>query len=111
MSVFNARQRATTGAAFLDAHYPGWDAKIDLGTLDVGCCSSCMIAQVYGGDYNKVAPDLLTAHDVSMTQLGFYIRGSKERQAERDEKYHQLTEAWTDLILERRAAVPLLKAA
>lgn len=39
--------RVARGAQWLDRNYPGWWAKIDLETLTVSSCKSCVLGQVY----------------------------------------------------------------
>lgn len=42
------------GAAWLDANYPGWVDVIDLDSLDISDCTSCVMAQVNDG---LIGPD------------------------------------------------------
>lgn len=42
-------QRVADGAAWLDEKYPQWFDKIDLGILDMGSCTRCVLGQVYTG--------------------------------------------------------------
>lgn len=38
-------EQVTAGAAWLDENYPGWERKIDLGSLDLRSCSNCVCGQ------------------------------------------------------------------
>jgi hypothetical protein len=42
------RSRVERGAALLDAQSPGWEKKIDPGTLDISSIDNCVLGQVYG---------------------------------------------------------------
>lgn len=49
MSEKTVPERVAWGAAWLDDHYPGWHAKIDLSILDISNCTRCVLGQVYTG--------------------------------------------------------------
>lgn len=40
-------ERVLNGAALLDAKEPGWEAKINLGTLRIESVCACVLGQVY----------------------------------------------------------------
>jgi hypothetical protein len=95
-------ERVNAGAAWLDEHRPGWRNRIDIDTIDVASVRCCPLGQVYGASW--CAPLLL--HDGGQgTALGFYAiaedldLGADACLAE----YAELTRAWRELILARRA--------
>jgi hypothetical protein len=55
LSDLPIRDRVANGAAWLDEHAPGWEAKFDLDTLEIAEGCNCVLGQVYG-HYFK-APD------------------------------------------------------
>lgn len=40
-------ERVERGAALLDEKQPGWAARIDLSTLDIGAQYQCVLGQIY----------------------------------------------------------------
>ena len=98
LSLDEARLRVAGGAAWLDAERPGWEAHVDLGTLDVGASCRCVIGQVLGDYYiaaRRVPGGVVTC--------GFAAPHMDI------ESYPILTAAWRELIEARRATVPASK--
>jgi hypothetical protein len=58
----SAREAVARGVALLDEHMPGWELKIDVGTLDMGDCDVCVLGQLVG-EYTE-----------GLHQLGIYDR-------------------------------------
>ncbi len=48
------QDRINDGMKLLDREFPGWEKKIDLGTLNVNRFSSCVLAQLYGSYYEGI---------------------------------------------------------
>ena len=44
-----AAECVALGAAMLDAAMPGWAYRITPGRLDLSCCHSCILGQLYRG--------------------------------------------------------------
>ena len=104
--------RADLGSRVLDQISPGWDRRIDLGTLDIADPYRCILCQLYGS-FREGLDQLwceeqrhhtLTALGVppwdrsesQATSLGFAIVNFTQNVAQ--------TAAWTRLIRARRAA-------
>jgi hypothetical protein len=58
----------------MDEHYPGWERKIDLATLDIGDPSQCVCGQVVSngmpGGYSRVI-SILEFQGGNPAELGF----------------------------------------
>lgn len=108
-----AERCAAKGASFLDEARPGWADKVDLDRLDLGDCMSCVLGQLYGGYVAGINSDelrLLFGHGtIGSHQLrmdhGFTL-DCRCRYRDRGVSWAILTDAWKDLILARRKAVP-----
>lgn len=50
MSATIYAERVARGAALLDEKVPGWDRRINLGSLDLGDGDCCIIGQLFPGD-------------------------------------------------------------
>lgn len=110
-------ERVAAGAAFLDAHDPGWDQRIDLGQLDLHSPCQCVLGQLAVG--LSLWSDILTHFDLRRdwergprpadTDLGFNAFDSDGDDedaalAQETEEYETLTAEWRALIEARRAA-------
>lgn len=87
-------ERVTAGATYLDEVVPDWLGRIDVDTLDIASCSTCILGQLFGGSLDgrlRLELDLEFARD-----LGFYNYPDIW-------EYGDLTEAWKTLITDRRA--------
>lgn len=47
MKDLTIAERVALGAAFLDKHFTGWWERIDLGTLNIDDCDSCVLGQLW----------------------------------------------------------------
>lgn len=96
-----SREEASTRVAFgvelLDRIRPGWDGRIDLGTLTLTSCYRCVLAQVFGSTYGhgvSMLPLAKRPHwSVQAEALGFYLE---------EDDYGPLQDAWVELIADRR---------
>lgn len=87
------KKRAAAGAAYLDKREPGWADKINLASLDMSFCVTCVIGQLYGDYYEYYKMPLSWKED-----LGFTILPDK---APSKKEWEELTECWKDEILAR----------
>lgn len=74
--------RVALGAAWLDQHYPNWVNAIDLDTLDVSNCTSCVLGQVYTGCIPADEQDQLLAQVVRRNWYAGHDKGFEEFRAE-----------------------------
>lgn len=130
MTSLSVTERVQLGATLLDTEFPGWTDHIDLKTLNLKCGCNCVLGQKFG-DFSDGAREIgyalpSDAYDSNevlwndesskmLEALGFFVRtrlsalrhddySSFEVEVLRvDAEYATLTEAWTDLILARRA--------
>lgn len=54
--------RVKLGAQLLDKKRPGWDARINLDTLQLGDCENCVLGLVETGLIDETEDDLLLKH-------------------------------------------------
>jgi hypothetical protein len=97
------QERVATGAKALDVIEPGWEAKINLVTLNLNSPDHCVLGQLYGNYY--AAPEALRSF--ARRRLGFWAvsdDGTEEawENGKIGEEYRELTAAWRNLILARR---------
>lgn len=57
LNIYHAR--VVAGACWLDAKLPGWEKKIDLGSLDLGNTCRCILGQLWG-NYGDAVDSFLT---------------------------------------------------
>lgn len=93
-------QAAAKGAALLDEEAPGWAERIDLPTLDLGSCWTCVLGQIFAGPNSHPGGPYFTGlHQLGLdtkeaaTEHGFAALYLDEDAA--------LGEAWTAEILRR----------
>jgi hypothetical protein len=93
------RYRVADGAAWLDQDEPGWDARIDLDSLDLSSDCHCILGQL--DDFFQDGMDARGLSLVRASRLGFTAEwdGAVGIEAE----WAALTTAWRDLITARRA--------
>lgn len=95
-------ERAERGAALLDERRPGWWQGIDLGRLDIGSTCNCVVGQVYAaggfGAFTRALYALGVGGWDQDEEHGFDAECSE---------YAELTAAWRDLVLSRRAAAEM----
>lgn len=115
MSDVNMRERAERGAALLDTVRPYWYESISIGALDISDCRTCVLGQVYG-DYaaglKELFPDASsfrsTASDgdeLSANTTSDYYGYSMFDVSMMRGHWEKLTQAWRDIIAERRCRV------
>ena len=89
--------RVELGSKCLDKCNPGWEWRIDLGTLGHQQPNRCILEQTFGSFIEGSSQVRRGAHaDHTLTALGFVGRDRAEDVS--------LTAAWTRFILARRAA-------
>lgn len=108
MADLTIAQRVEAGAAWLDHNKPGWWHTINLDRLDIESGCNCILGQVYGGyDESPFAARWDRETDAYLGDLrGFNSLGTLDRFAEVVD-YRALTEAWRELIEERRTGIPV----
>ena len=89
------KERVVKGAALLDEMEPGWYQKIDLVTLNLRNCFSCI-----NGEYTENTLRCLGLDFSSDADFGFDIIYSDEDEA--NSCYYTLTSLWENEILQRR---------
>lgn len=100
MSELTIEQRVAAGAEWLDANAPGWEAQIDLSSLDIEEPCNCVLGQVYGHYFRS--PQWARHSDVYVD--GDYLYTADQRGFNgSEEDMPALNRAWFDLILDRRA--------
>jgi hypothetical protein len=88
-------ERVERGAALLDEKRPGWWREIDLDALDIRSGCDCIAGQL--GGYSETILELLP--DEEGDEEGEIAHGFD---AEASPEFAPLTEAWRDLIQQRR---------
>jgi len=94
------QERVCKGASLLDEIEPGWYQKIDLVTLNLRNCFSCVIGQVFG-EYRENNLKRLGLDFARDSDFGFDIFYGDEI-PEQDSCYYTLTSLWENEILQRR---------
>lgn len=95
------REEVIRGAAFLDERRPGWRDQINLDTLDLGMCTTCVLGQLAGGnetDWATVLDSFSIEYGEDEHEYGFNLYGEAEA-------WSALTEEWREYIRETRSAV------
>jgi len=115
MTRDEAFTRVQRGAALLDNVHPEWWQRIDLQQLRMQTCKSCALGQLYGSfeaGLDVLRLDLRRADESfegfddgdGAVACGFVISAVDYVSCRDDvDPYAPLQEAWTDLILARRA--------
>lgn len=95
-------ERIESGCDFLTTHYPGWQERTNLNTLNVGSAQFCPLAQASAdenedGNYDKAKSKLgLTGWQA--IELGFSIPDVEGVEA-RERYWNALDDAWHDYLL------------
>ena len=102
--MYDATDAVKRGVTLLDEHTPGWDAKINLGTLDVSCYHGCVLGQLFG-TYTGGQCTLWFDEADKMGLSVFHGFTAPEVLGDGIEEgnYAELTELWTEIIEARRA--------
>lgn len=96
-------ERVEAGAARLDGSQggPGWEAHVDLTTLNMQDPRCCTLGQLYG-DYDTGATDLgIDRGDEDEDDFPAYDLGFDTYYGMASE-YEELTEAWRELVRARK---------
>ena len=91
-------ERVAAGAAFLDEHDYRWFRHVDVASLRLEDCFSCVLGQLtgrYRDGLDQFGLDAARAVDLGFAELGFLVA---------DCDYPALTAEWKRVITERRAA-------
>lgn len=91
------------GVAWMDENHPGWETKIDLGSLNMNDCFNCVIGQAVG-DYYDVVRDYDSSYynEHWAADHGFNIATDSWSEYEQARKeYAQLETIWSDVVRER----------
>jgi len=90
------RDEVRQAAARLDARYPGWASRIDVGLLDMESCTRCIIGQARRGcDWGTEAIALMGLEAFHSRRLETHIYSSN--------RYH---DDWIEAVAERVCPVP-----
>jgi hypothetical protein len=106
-----ARERAERGAGFLDDVVPGWPAMVEIERLDQMSTQWCVLAQI-----TTHLPAFDCHCDDELSLFGWFMYDDHSPAKVRDElgmgfipvgedDAHALTEAWTEIITAKRAAL------
>lgn len=91
--------RVEAGVALLDEKYPGWECAIDLATLRLSSCTSCVLGQLYPNSSHFLGGlAALNLHYGEAFRFGFILDSDEER----DAGYPILQRLWMSAILQRR---------
>jgi hypothetical protein len=129
MTSTTINARVHRGAALLDEKFPGWESSVNVSTLNLESSCNCVLGQKFGDfvvgsqkigftDYAGTAPlpdygrEQLESHGFLATVHRFellpgYVRISDKELERIEAEYVALTEAWRELIVDRRAATQL----
>ena len=94
------------GAYWFDTNYPGWAIKIDLESLQMDSCYSCVIGQTVG-DYCKVvglqtgANDWAIENGFEAPAYGLSCRDIPDFEEVVANQYLQLETVWTEEVKKR----------
>jgi hypothetical protein len=101
--------RAANGAVLLDFRHPGWERRVDRGTLDIASFRDCVLGQLYGSFGNGVAalwPHLLYRNSFAThcPGHGFALSAGRPRPSPlaREVERFLLRRAWVAEIERRR---------
>lgn len=107
------RERVEEGAKFLDKKVPDWATMLDLGALELGDCSQCVLGQLYGHyDNGVVALDITceeytTEPEQESWRLGFEVgpypgyQGSARDEENQQAEYDALRDEWIVAVKKR----------
>jgi hypothetical protein len=104
MTQQDARARVARGAALLDEKRPGWERRIDLGTLTLHDPCGCIVGQLcgtgiwFGEGLEMLGIDEGTPYGLDLSHRE--VAGANDECARR-EAYRPLQDAWIKLIADR----------
>lgn len=116
MTIEEARERVSRGAAWLDKTYPHWVEKIDLGVLDLSDKCFCVLGQLEGCYWDacrKAGWLELNSYRIRPENKpyeygfgGYGIEPNWEGISARGHVFYRtLQDAWVELITDRSAPV------
>ena len=88
-------ENVAKGAEWLDENFPGWVDKIDLDILNQRYMDKCVLGQIAGAGYWDLTKAL-------RERCGFDLDSTSLGTPGRAEEWAALTDAWRDLIVDRR---------
>src|ERR1700733_13199783 len=98
-----AEERGAKGAAFLDRKDEDWFKKVNLQTLNISDCSSCMLAQLSGDNNYDLGAKLIVGvidrhgeEHAFLADHGFTSRPGLKSEYGRNNDFRRLTAAWKD---------------
>lgn len=97
--------RVARGAALLDALRPGWDDHVSIGTLDVSSTKDCVLGQAFGSytvGVRSVFANPLVVVSACIREMLSDRHGFSAYETASLAAWGELTQAWRDLITERR---------
>lgn len=106
----SVKERVANGARWLDESFPGWEARIDPGTLELRSGERCICGQVFTGhDVDGFSYFIFNLKSEAIQWLGLEGTGTWRlgfitRDDDPDGTYDALDQAWLDLLKERANA-------
>ena len=103
ISLDNARERVKRGADFLDDADPGWHRRVDIGELELGSGTHCVLGQLHGdfrlglGRSDLINLSSAPRASLSPAAHGFQCAQDVSEEAQ-DRDYRFLTQAWQEAI-------------
>lgn len=106
--MLNAREAVAAGASLLTAKVKDWRDRIDLETLDIQVCTSCILGQVFGIEagadrgWTRFAAVVNDLGIGDAADYGFDAYSSDATMGE-EGSYEELQDAWEDYLAEAPA--------
>lgn len=114
----NINENVARGAAWLDAHVPGWFDRVDLDILNMTSSDLCIFGQVFDTGHD---PDMETGFEVGMGRLMPSLGFERTWEPMTNRMFWELAEGhglflplgdddatlippWTEIIMARRSA-------
>lgn len=104
ITIAEARERVARGAAHLDRVRPGWEKKIDVGTLTLSSCKSCVLGQLFS-DESEEFHFLRGTEVLGWDNVACMVNGVG---ADNNDDFALLQDAWIEAIAERRVSQEVL---
>jgi hypothetical protein len=90
------------GAAWLDAIWPGWHARVVPAELRLESCKRCVLGQLTGDYTEALARFQLTGKDATLLGFTFFSGPEGCSTQEAKDAFEQLTQLWRQEVLHRR---------
>lgn len=94
-------KRVARGADLLDEIYPGWENRISLRQLDIGCSFGCIIGQLYGQFTRYSVEEKIGVRLWSTPKYGFADHVYTTRYSSKIRQWEKLTDEWRRVIMAR----------